>query len=1313
MYISLHNHTAYSILDGYQMPKEMVSRVKELGQTAVALTDHGTMRGTVELYRECKAQGIKPIIGCEFYFCPEVSIRDRAFTHHLVLLAMNDVGYRNIKELDTIAYEEDHMFYKPRIDEADLRAHSEGIICLSAWMASIINTDNGEEWFLKFKEIFGDRFFAEIQPLNIDRQWAYNDKVISLARKHGVPLVVTTDAHYARKEDEPYHYLWLQIHGNGYHDDENYLWSEDEIMATPWLPEEVKEEAIANTAKIADMCNVEIEFGGMHYPVYTDRDPEEVITEICRENWRKLVPKGKYQEYAERFKAEMVDLKTTNYLNYLLIIWDLVNWCVKNNIPVGEGRGSAAGCLTGYLMGFHKVDSIKYGTEFFRFCNPQRMSPADIDTDVSTANRGKIIDYIKEHYGTVYKVTTYGYTKNPDKPDVGKQAVLRAQQALEKAEYLALSDDERAEVERRKKAKQDTGMRWTRDRILNVTKELKEDMSEILTVDSDLTTAERERLLDVSQHFAGRIDKLGVHASAILVTPDEVEKYCPVEGCTSTDTSTGKREYCRVAAFEYHTLEDMGLLKLDILGLRTLDIINDCLKEVHKQGIKLDMESIPMNDPATFETYAGGNTTGIFQMESPGMQKVARELHPNRFDDLAALVALYRPGPIDSGMLQQYIDGKNGKIEVSFPCEAVKEIAGNSYGVLLYQEQVMRIAMRMAGYDLGQADGLRKVIGRKELPKIQAAVADFIAACEANGYSHEVASEVAAQIEAAGRYIFNRCISGRERIFRDRKYRYAPTIGEMYRIRHDREYAKKTGHIDLHKKYRNYGYGKAYSLCEDGKLRQNTIVDIRYSGEMPVYVLTTNTGKQVRCTMNHKIPTPNGIKLLEELHVGDEVFTDGGYDKSARKRYNFYEEKQEMNAEKGHCGFTKRPNGNSVVFEEYRESMQQVRPNCFCCGAECLEDNSFEVHHKDFNHANNEISNLVWVCNSCHKKLHYAGGRTRRGNKGRLVNTEVIASIEYECTEDCYDVEMEAPNHTFAVQSGIIVCNSHAVSYAKLSYKTAFLKTHFPAEYMAALLNSRTDHAKLLPYVEEAKRLGIKILPPDVTKRNGGWTVEDGAIRVGLYYIKGVGKNLVIPNEITWESMLMANNKGTVENLVKAGALDCLGKERGWMLSNLQSSKEVLARKEQCQDRIAAYREAAEYATDSKARSKAERMLKQWEAKLDDVEFKESAAEKYDRIAGEISVLSFSFSALPKVLTGTAKSVFEFNDKKGNTMAKVVFSTAYGEFDGIIFASAWKKDKYYDRYRGWQKGINIIKGLTYEFIRSNKGIIIDARQKTA
>lgn len=1040
-YVSLHNHSHFSLLDGYQTIPEMVGRAKELGASALSLTDHGTMRGIVEFYRECKEQDIKPILGCEFYFCPDVTIRDRAFTHHLVLLAMNEVGYKNLKQLDTIAYEESHMFYKPRIDESDLRAHSEGIVCLSACMASIINTDAGDEWVQKYKEIFGDRFYAEIQPLNIVAQQEYNTKVIALARKYGVPLVVTTDAHYARPEDEPYHYLWLQIHGNGYHDNENYQWSEDALMATDWIPDDVKAEAIENTAKIAAMCDVSIEFGGMHYPTYTDRDPAEVIKDICRENWKSKVPKGHYKEYGDRFLAEMKDLTTTNYLNYLLIIWDLVNWCVRHNIPVGEGRGSAAGCLVGYLMGFHKVDSIKFGTEFFRFCNPYRRSPADIDTDVSTKYRGRIIDYIKEHYGTVYKVSTYGYTKNPEKDDVGKQAVLRAEQALEKEEYLSLTEEQQIEVKRRKTNKQPTGLRWTHDRVLRVTRQLQDSLDEILTVDSEFTEEERERLLDVSQHFAGRLDKIGVHASAILVTPDAVENYCPVEGCTSTNTSTGKREYIRVAAFEYHTLEDMGLLKLDILGLRTLDIIDDCLKMIDEP---LSLEDIPMNDAATYHVYSEGNTTGIFQMESAGMQKIARELQVNDFEDLAVLVALFRPGPLDSGMLDQYIKAKHGEIEVTYPCEAMKEIAGSTYSVLVYQEQIMKISMRMAGYDLGQADALRKVIGRKELTKIDAAVKDFIVACEANGYSHEVAAEVAAQIKAAGRYVFNR---------------------------------------------------------------------------------------------------------------------------------------------------------------------------------------------------------------------------------------------------------------------------SHAVSYAKLSYKTAYLKTHFPVQYMCALLNSRSDHKKLLPYIEECKRMKIKLLPPDLRKGNREWIVDGNAIRVGLCYVKGVGDNLVIPDVLDWQSIVSSNNKGIVEALIKAGAMDFLGKSRGWMLSNLQSTKQIQARVAHCKERIACYQNALGQATTEKEVNKATRMIDQWQAKLDEVQFTATAEKKYDEIAGEFSVLSFSFKELPRILVGTPKTIREFTDKNGGLMARIVFDTEYGDIDGVVFASAWKKKKYHDRYRGWVQGIFIEQGFTYEFIKNKTGVIIDAQRK--
>lgn len=377
MYISLHNHSDGSLLDGYQTVQEMVFRAKALGMSAISLTDHGTMRNIIRFYEECTKNDIKPIIGCEFYFCPDVNIRDMSLTHHLILLAMNDEGYMNLKKLDTFAYNEDSYYYKPRIDWDALQKYNKGLICLSACMASIVNTENGEEWFKRYKELFHDRFYAEIQPLNMEKQWKYNEKVISLARKYNVPLVVTTDAHYSIPEDKVYHSHWIRVNGNQYHDDENYIWSEDDIRKTQWIPRDVIDECIENTERIAERCNVTIPDSGSHYPKYPCSNPKEKVREICRSHWKDLVPKGKYKEYAERFEMEMKDLEATNYLEYLLIIWSVLSWCKEQHIPLGEGRGSSAGCLVGYLMGIHKIDPIKYRTEFFRFCNRERKSPAD------------------------------------------------------------------------------------------------------------------------------------------------------------------------------------------------------------------------------------------------------------------------------------------------------------------------------------------------------------------------------------------------------------------------------------------------------------------------------------------------------------------------------------------------------------------------------------------------------------------------------------------------------------------------------------------------------------------------------------------------------------------------------------------------------------------------------------------------------------------------------------------------------------------------------------------------------------------------
>lgn len=995
MYISLHNHSHYSTLDGYQTVPEMVSRAKELGYHSLALTDHGTMRGIIDFYEECHRQEIKPIIGCEFYFCETPEIRYRGLTYHLVLLAKNDIGYHNIKLLDSESYKEDNFFFNGRLPLDYLREHSEGLICLTACMAGVLNSDKADWWMQTLKEIFPENLYAEIQPLNIPEQQEYNAKVIGLARKYEVPLVVTTDAHYAIKADKEYHSLWTGIKGVQYHDDENYLWSKQEIMETAWIPDNVKDECIANTEEIAKQCNVTIEMGGNHYPDYPVANPANKIREICRGTWKDKVPKGKYKEYAERFESEMVDLEKAGYLNYLLVIWDMLKYCIENGIPVGEGRGSASGSLVGYLMDIHKVDPIVRGTEFFRFCNPYRVSPCDIDTDVSTVYRGKIIDYVKERYGYICKIMTIGYTKNPEKHEVGKAAVQRAGQAL-KLEAQALK---------------------------RLVKGIELDMNEIL-ISTEFDEKTRERLYDVAQHFSYRLHKIGIHASAILVTPDEIENYTPLEGCYSTDVSTGERKYIQAAAYTYHQLEAMGCLKLDILGLGTLDVIDECL-----QSTGMTMADIPLDDEATYKTYADGNLLGVFQMESSGMTRTAQQLGVSNFNDIAALVALFRPGPIYSGMLQQYIDGKNGK-EIEYPCEVVKKLTENTYGVLVYQEQVMKIAMEMAGYTLGQADVLRKVIGRKEVTKIDKAVEEFIVACKEQGYDESIAKPVAEQIRAAGAYIFNK---------------------------------------------------------------------------------------------------------------------------------------------------------------------------------------------------------------------------------------------------------------------------SHSVGYAQLSYKTAYLKTHYPVPYMCALINSKSKQEDVQKYIPELNRLAIQLLPPDYSIGNLKWQVEGKAIRIGLNYIKGVGKALKL-GATTWEQFITMNNKTVCTALIKAGAMDFLGKDRGWMLANLEDNAKKLAYMEKCKERIEFY------TRQGKASG-----VTMWKKKLADTVMLNDSGKGYDVAKGEMEVLRLTFHTVPKILVGIASVVQEFEDKNKKVMARIIFDTDYGEYKCVVFASQWKQETRRGRYGKIIRGITIEQGKTYEFIQKD-GIISDCRE---
>jgi DNA polymerase-3 subunit alpha len=718
VFTHLHVHSDHSLFDGYQTIDEILNRVKELGQEAVAITEHGTMASIIEFHKKTLEQDIKPIIGCEFYFCEDKFIKDRAFTHHLILLAKNETGYMNLKRLNKIAFNKDdgHFYFKPRIDSKELTEYSDGLICLSACLASIINTENGEKWVQYFKNIFGDDFYLEVQPHPIDEQKEYNFKLLSYCAKYKVKAVVTTDAHYSKKEDAAWHKKWIGLQkGEYYTTDTNYLWSEDELLNSNFLPQNITRELIRNTQEITNKIEIyDLAPAGNHFPTYPTNNACEKIKEICRSVWKDKVPQGHYKEYGDRFLYELSMLEKCGYTNYLLLTWDFLNWCKRNNIFTGVGRGSVGGSVVAWLLGIHHVDPIKYNLLFERFCNPERVSAPDIDNDLQTSRRGEAIGYLIKQYGNVMKIRTYSYLGN-------KSAIKRAGQVL--------------------------GIEPT---IVNdITKQI-EEIDDVINVRAKVN---KEKLIDTAKHFYGRMGAFGSHASAVLITPDDTINYVPIEYQSVSDESLdGERIWTQVASGDFHDLENFGLMKLDVLGLNTLDVIDNTLKQIKD---KVDIYNLDTNDEKVFKLYQKGDLLGCFQMDSSGMRKLAKDMKVSCFENIIALVALFRPGPLGSGLVDSYVNGKNGG-RIIYLCKEIEEVLSPTYNVIVYQEQVMLLAQKLAGYTMGQADMLRKIIGRKEEDKIEKATQDFKAAVIKNGFSKEIAEYIGNQIKAAGRYIFNK-----------------------------------------------------------------------------------------------------------------------------------------------------------------------------------------------------------------------------------------------------------------------------------------------------------------------------------------------------------------------------------------------------------------------------------------------------------------------------------------------------------------------------------------------------------------------------
>jgi DNA polymerase-3 subunit alpha len=739
----LHVHSHYSLLDGLPKIDELLDYVKELGMDSVALTDHGVMYGAVEFYKKAKAKGIKPIIGCEVY-CAFERMQDKRPgidnpRYHLILLAKNETGYKNLVQLVTKANLEGY-YYKPRIDEEALKEHAEGLIGMSACLQGRIprlllsnKEDEAEALAKKYENLFGKgNFYLELQPhQKIPEQLKLNEKLKALAKKTGIPLVATNDIHYLRKDDaEAQDILMLINTGADINDPERLSMTQDDFSMLS--PEEMAEafkdvpEAIENTQKIAEACNFNMELGKTKLPVFPlpeGKTAEQFLEDLCYSGLTTRYGEKPDPKVIERLKYELSVIGKTGFAGYFLIVQDFVNWAKQNRIVVGPGRGSAGGSLVAYLSGITNVDPLKHNLLFERFLNPERISMPDIDMDFADRRRDEVIKYVADKYGQdhVAQIITFG--------TMAARAVIRdVGRALQ---YTYSYCDQLAKM---------IPMGMDLAETLEKVDEFKEKYE---------NDPQAKRLIDLGKKLEGVARHASTHACGVVISALPLSESVPVQRPKEMEEGI-------LTQFEGHSIEDLGLLKMDFLGLKNLTIIEDTLARIYvlHDNLKIDLDRIPDNDQKAFQLLQQALTTSVFQLESDGMKRYLKELVPSTFEDITAMVALYRPGPMQ--FIPDYIARKHGNQTISYLHPKLESILKDTFGICIYQEQLMKIAQEVCGFTLGEADVLRKAVGKKIKELLDAQETKFVSGAVKNGASEKVAKELWQWILPFASYGFNK-----------------------------------------------------------------------------------------------------------------------------------------------------------------------------------------------------------------------------------------------------------------------------------------------------------------------------------------------------------------------------------------------------------------------------------------------------------------------------------------------------------------------------------------------------------------------------
>ncbi|MEB3285792.1 MAG: DNA polymerase III subunit alpha, partial [Candidatus Sericytochromatia bacterium] len=1087
-FVHLHVHSEYSLLDGANRSSRLIKRVAELEQPAIALTDHGVMYGALEFYCEAKKKGVKPIIGCELYVCKDR--KDRSSygkqspnrTFHLIALVKNRQGYRNLVKMVSTSHLEG-FYYKPRVDYELLEQYSDGLVLLSGCLGSEIpqkilagDIDGAYERAQWFKSLRGEDFYFELQDHGLDEQHIVNRTLREFSTELGVKLVASNDAHYTCHEDYKTHDALVCIQSGKLLSDPNKLYKTDQfyIKSEQEMWERFREtpEALANTLEVASKCNLVIELGKPQLPQYPLPEGFTESSYLAHLTWEGAAKRypDLTQAIRERIEYELEMMTRMGFPGYFLIVWDFIAWAKSNGIEVGPGRGSAAGSIVAYCLGITDIDPLPYNLLFERFLNPERVSMPDIDVDFCIERRGEVIKYVQEKYGydKVAQIVTFGTLG-------AKAAIKDTGRVLE----FPFSETNRL--------------------CKLVPAELGITLEKATEPGTELDGAAKADpqvgdLISMARKLEGYVRNTGIHAAGVVISRDPLDTLVPLQKAGKDDSGFVATQY------EQKYLEMMGLLKMDFLGLRNLTMIAKALRFIKQfRGLDIDWAQVPMDDPKTYELLCSGDAVGIFQLESEGMRKLVSQLQPSTFEDLAALLALYRPGPLQSGMVEGFINRKHGREAIDYPHASLEPILKDTYGTCLTGDTLVRDAISGAKIRL---DSIRE-------------------------RDHMLVEGVDAS--------------------------YKPSI------------ARVTHFYD--------------------------------QGTKAVYRLKTADGREIKATADHQFLTAQGWKELQTLKPGDLVGAPvshyGLEDFSFQASTNFQVGNlrafdgalQDLDADTSAVRLLK----NAVAFEF--EKLSRVRwvpiESIAPCGLERVYDITVEGIH-------NFVANDLYVHNCIYQEqvmqiaqvysgyslgqadlLRRAMGKKKPEEMEKQKGIFLAGAADNGHPKD----KAEALFDNLAKFAEYGFNKSHSAAYAVVTFRTAYLKAHYPIEYMCALLSSvMGTQDKVQLYIHNCHQMGIKVTPPDINTSEVDFTIKEGEIRIGMAAIKNVGTAPVEAILAAREEHgafqdfydfceqvdMKAVNKRCIESLIKAGAFDALpGKpHRAQLLSALDEAVERASRKQ-------------------------------------------------------------------------------------------------------------------------------------------------------